>query len=228
MALYFLPTNPASILFSVICIVDFIVFHFKSKTHTNSKIRELKNSYLSEDINHDRSNELKNLIKSIIEEWNFNLDQTKEYNLNQREYFEYEPDRKRPEFDKKSYEDYIKNMKLNTSTPEQMYNDYINEEIAFYDKVNAHNKATAEYKTQKKLEKLKSLTLEQLEKINGYVTKINEIAEKYGIENRIKFDQAEFLEWQKQQTEEQTDNVPQQDNQKQQDNHIIISTKTKF
>ena len=97
-------------------------------------------------------------------------------------------------------------MNLNT-TPWQMYEEYIAKEKAFYDKVNAHNRATAEFKMQKKLEKLKSLTPEKVKQINNYVTQINAIAEKYGLEDKIEFDQEKFLEWQKQQTKERTDNV---------------------
>ena len=79
---------------------------------------------------------------------------------------------------------------------------YINEETALYKEINAHNKATAEFKTQKKLEKLKSLTPEKIEEINKYVNQINKIAEKCELKERIKFDQVKFSEWQQQQTAE--------------------------
>ena len=83
----------------------------------------------------------------------------------------------------------------------QIYDNYINEEKALYEKINAHNKATAEFKTQKKLEKLKSLTPEKIEEINKYVNKINEIAEKCGIEDKINFNKDEFSKWQQNPTE---------------------------
>lgn len=101
-----------------------------------------------------------------------------------------------------------------------MYNAYISEEKVLYKEINAHNRATAEFKTQKKIDKLRNLAPEKLEQINDYVAKINEIAEKYGIKDRIKFDQEKFLEWQKQQTAEQIDNVPECNEEKQRDNHI--------
>lgn len=173
-----------------------------------------------------QSNEFKNLIKSIIEEWNFNLDPNKEYDKNQREYFAYEPGGEAPKFNEEAYKCYIADMKsfyqqkldeeqdpntkikiqtkiqeLQGLTPQQMHQDYINGEKDFYKKINEHNNATAEFKTQKKLEKLKSLTPEKIEEINKYVNLINEVAEKCGIDERINFDQEKCSEWQKNQAE---------------------------
>ena len=254
---YFLPANPASISLIVICIFDFIAFHFTSKKYIDSRINKLQQdldllvagSELKtksqnteilklENINiintmkpiidisntgneTTSSNEFKDLIKSIIEEWNFNLNPKKEYDLNQRKDFEYEPDGQQPKFNEENYTTYLKNIesfyqqklsetkeqneknkiqnqmsKLTALTPKQMYDDYIAEEKAFYRKVNEHNKATAQFKTHKKLEKLKNLTPERIGKINDYIKQINDIAEKCGIEERIEFNQEEFLKWQ--------------------------------
>ncbi len=255
---YFLPANPASISLIVICIFDFIAFHFTSKKYIDSRINKLQqdldllvagsklktksqnteilNSKNTGSINimssiidisntgneTTSSNEFKDLIKSIIEEWNFNLNPKKEYDLNQRKDFGYESDGQQPEFNKENYTTYLKDIKsfyqqklsetkeqneknkiqnqinqLTELTPQQMYEEYIAEEKAFYKKVNEHNKSTAQFKTHKKLEKLENLTPERIGKINVYIKQINGIAEKCGIEERIEFNQEEFLKWQK-------------------------------
>ena len=250
-AFYLLSSELALVALLTICILDFIAFRVIAKNFFSkrenlvlSKISPVAQKSQSEisidNINIDnevtRSNEFKQLIESIIKDWNFNLDPNQEYDLNQRKEFEYEVDGKAPEFKKDDYDCYLQTLKeykssneqtlkaeeqkiktdtdkineikrtidetqrqideFEKSTPEQMYDTYINEEKALYKEINAHNRATAEYKTQKKLEKLKSLTPEKVEEINKYVEQINRIAEKYGIEDKIKFDKKKFVEWQ--------------------------------
>ncbi len=330
-AFYLLSSELALIVLIAICIVDFIAFRITTKAMVKAFFSEKENLVLSESnispnvqelqseisiidsdvLNIDnkitKSEEFKQLIKSIIKDWNFYLDPDKRYDLNQRKEFEYEADGKQPEFKEGDYKHYLNTLKEYATSCEaelkglkeklirsdqrltelnqkltklneqlnalkqktkvkadetksiigtikkttgdiegikkeieetkekieeinndkeqaselpkiiketkrqitdlkklgskQIYDNYINEEKALYEKINAHNKATAEFKTQKKLEKLKSLTPEKIEEINKYVNKINEIAEKCGIENKINFDQDEFSKWQQNPTE---------------------------
>ena len=248
-AFYFLSSELALVALLTICILDFIAFRVIAKNFFSKRENLLlsniplnaqepqseisMDNILNIDNEITKSNEFKELIKSIIEDWNFNLDPNREYDLNQRKEFEYEPEGKAPEFKEDDYKDYLTTLKdhkaayenaLKTKTnntekskiseikrqitdleklgSKQIYDNYINEEKALYEKINAHNKATAEFKTQKKLEKLKSLTPEKIEEINKYVNQINKIAEKCELKERIKFDQVKFSEWQQQQTAE--------------------------
>ena len=247
-AFYFLSSELALVALLTICILDFIAFRVIAKNFFSKRENLLlsniplnaqepqseisMDNILNIDNEITKSNEFKELIKSIIEDWNFNLDPNREYDLNQRKEFEYEPEGKAPEFKEDDYKDYLTTLKdhkaayenaLKTKTnntekskiseikrqitdleklgSKQIYDNYINEEKALYEKINAHNKATAEFKTQKKLEKLKSLTPEKIEEINKYVNKINEIAEKCGIEDKINFNKDEFSKWQQNPTE---------------------------
>ena len=255
-AFYFLSAELALVALLTICILDFIALcviaqNFFSKRgnlalqnispnaqKSQSKI-SIDNILNIDNIGNEitKSNEFKELIKSIIEDWNFNLNPYKMYGVNKRKEFAYEENGKAPEFKEDDYEGYLTTLKnhetyyknalktetnntekseisnkiseiqrqitdLEESGSKQMYENYINEEKALYEKINAHNKATAEFKTQKKLEKLKSLTPEKIEEINKYVNRINKIAEKCGIEDKINFNKDEFSKWQQNQTAE--------------------------
>ena len=269
-AFYFWSAELALVALLTICILDFIAFRVIAKNFfskrgnlalqnislnaqkSQSKI-SIDNILNIDNIGNDitKSNEFKELIKSIIEDWNFNLNPDTTYNLNQRKKFEYEADGKQPEFKKGDYEHYLNTLKkyatsreaelkglkeqlktetnstkrskieeninkikgiipeiqrqineFNNSSSKQIHENYINEEKTLYEKISAHNKATAEFKTQKKLEKLKKLAKEEITEINEYVNKINEIAEKCGIEDKINFNKDEFSKLQKNQTVE--------------------------
>ena len=270
-AFYFLSAELALVALLTICILDFIAFRVIAKNFfskrgnlalQNISLNAQKSqSKISIDniLNIDnigditKSNEFKELIKSIIEDWNFNLDPNREYDLNQRKEFAYEENGKAPEFQENDYKNYLQILEtwqtqnhqkstelreqlktetnstkrskieedineinriipeiqrqtseLNEQKPQQMYNNYINEEKNLYREINAHNEATAKFKTQKKLEKLKSLTPKKIKEINKYVDQINEIAEKCGIEDKINFNSNALLQWQ----QKQKDKIP--------------------
>ena len=251
----------ALVAFLAICIVDLIAFLGIAKAFSLKKDdlvlsnisqnAEKSNGETSIDyilsINNEitQSDEFKQLIKSIIKDWNFNLDPEQEYEFEEVKCFAYEPKGKIKNYNQNNqYQSEINDLKsncnkeleelstkLNKETdskkrdqiakeikniknkiPEldnlknlgakQMYENYVHEEKKFYQKLNAHNKATAEFKTQTKKDKLKSLTQEKIDEINKYVNQINRIAEKYKIADRIEFDSDKLLQRQQKQTKE--------------------------
>ena len=260
-AFYLLSSNLALVAFLAICIVDLIAFLGIAKAFSLKK-DDLVLSNISQNaeksdgetsiddilnINNKitQSDEFKQLIKSIIKDWNFNLDPKQEYEFEEVKCFAYEPNEKIENYNQNNqYQSEINNLKsncykelkelstkLNKETDlekreqiakkiknienkipeldnleklgaEQMYKNYVHEEKEFYRKLNAHNKATAEFKTQTKKDKLKSLTQEKIDEINKYVNQINRIAKKYSIDDRIKFDSDKLLQWQQKQTKE--------------------------
>ena len=336
-AFYLLSSELALIALLVICILDFIAFRITTKAMVKAFCSEKENLLLSKSnispsvqesqpeisINNNvleidgdilnidngilQSDEFKQLIKSIIKDWNFYLDPNEQYDLNQRKEFEYEVDGKKPEFKEEDYNNYLNTLKeyktscetelkeltkkltgsdqrlaelkqklinLNKQLTEvkadaketntkitndiqdierkieeinndknradelpkiiketgrqinevelgakEMYDAYISKEKTLYGKINAHNKATAEFRTQKKDEKLKILGLKERKQIKDYVTKINRIAELVGIKERIEFNEKRLLEWQKKTKEEQINKQPKYYN-KEEENQI--------